>query len=240
MTPFAYFVTGTDTGVGKTWITASLAAFWYRQGYDVGVMKPIETGVKGPMWPDDAKALMQASHSADAQEFVVPYTFEPPVSPWAATLMTGKRVDWNHLIETARAVIARHQVTLIEGAGGIAVPIDADHNMIHIAQELDIPVILVARTALGTINHTVLSVEYAKTHRVKILGIIMNAVNEVPEDVSTTLNPSLIESLTGIPVWSVVPFQPVNDDAPENYLTTLWEQTGQRIAWHPLQGGKMT
>lgn len=239
MTPFAYFVTGTDTGVGKTWITASLATFWYRQGYDVGVMKPIETGVKGPSWPDDAKALVQASHSADAQEFVVPYTFEPPVSPWAATLMTGKRIDWNHLIETARAVIGRHQVTLIEGAGGIAVPIDADHSMIHIAQELEIPVILVARTGLGTINHTILSVEYAKAHGVKVLGIIMNAVNELPEDVSITLNPSLIESLTGIPVWAVVPFHSDIDDASEGHLTTLWEQTGQHIAWHPLQDSKM-
>ncbi len=222
----AYFVTGTDTGVGKTFITAGLAGHYATQGHSVGVMKPIETGHEGPGWPEDALKLHHAAQNDDEQDMVVPYIFQPPVSPWAATKMSGRVIDFSAIIQKATDIMARHQITFIEGAGGLAVPIDETLTMADIPRQLQIPLIIVSRSGLGTINHTVLTVEYAKSRGVDVAGIVMNQHSQelMKRDPSCWHNPAIIEKMTNVPIIGVVPTVSALREGPE-----LWTSVGEKI-----------
>lgn len=231
----AYFVTGTDTGVGKTFITASLVTYCVRRGNKVGVMKPIETGHGNQGWPEDARTLHHASGNADARDIIVPYVFDPPVSPWAATQMTGGVIDFPGLMEKARAIIARYQVTFIEGAGGLSVPIDENRTMADIPKALNIPVVIVSRSGLGTINHTVLTVEYAKRRGLRLAGIVMNQDSEelAQNDPSRRLNAFIIEKMTGVPIIGIIPSLHNIEEGPD-----LWSDIGQKIALCQFEGSE--
>ncbi len=209
----AFFVTGTDTAVGKTFITAGLAGYYANMGQRVGVMKPIETGHENDQnWPEDALTLHQAAQNDDPRDIVVPYIFSPPVSPWAATQITGRVIDFPLLIQKARDLMARYSLTFIEGAGGLAVPIDEKLTMADIPRRLDIPIIIVSRSGLGTINHTVLTVEYARMRGLDIRGIVMNQSREqsISRDPSHQHNRAIIEKMTGVPVIGMIPIMPTS------------------------------
>lgn len=199
------FVTGTDTEVGKTAMTATMAWHLRQQGVDVGVMKPVETGYAGAGWPPDAWQLSRAAGSGDARDAVVPFVFAPPVAPWAATKMTNQPVPWDKLAARIEAMASKHPVLLVEGAGGLAVPVDAQRTMADMARLGGCDLVVVARSRLGTINHTVLTVEYARSRGLSVAGIIINRYAGDGADPSEALNPEIIYDMTGVPIWGVVP-----------------------------------
>jgi dethiobiotin synthetase len=168
-----YFVTGTDTGVGKTVVACALVRALRVAGRDVGVMKPAETGV-GPDGPLDALALRTAARVDDALEEICPVQLALPAAPSVAAADEGTGVDLARVRKTFDALAARHETMVVEGAGGLLVPLAEGFTMADLAAELGLPVLLVARAALGTINHTLLSLEAIEARGLALAGVVVS------------------------------------------------------------------
>jgi dethiobiotin synthetase len=167
------FVTGTDTGVGKTFVTCALARGLRAAGVDVGVMKPVETGVTSA-GPEDAIALRAAAGVDDPLELICPLQYAMPAAPEAAARAEGCAVSMGVIEEAYATLRARHEITLVEGAGGLLVPFDSKTTMADLARRLGLPALLVARTSLGTINHTLLSIEVCERRGLDLLGVVFS------------------------------------------------------------------
>lgn len=175
------FVTGTDTGVGKTFVTTALARALRTAGVDVGVMKPIETGVPAE-GPEDGRALRRAAGVDDPLELVCPVRFALPASPEAAARAEQRSVPRAVIHDAYQTLARRHAFLLVEGAGGLLVPIDAETDMADLARAFGLPLLLVARTNLGTVNHTRLSLEAAERRGLEVFGVVLShATAALPE-----------------------------------------------------------
>lgn len=170
--PRSVFVTGTDTGVGKTVVACALVRQLRARGVDVGVMKPIETGV-GPEGPLDALALREAAGVSDPLEDICPQRFSLPAAPTVAAIAESCKVDTEAVLDAFERVKARHEVVAVEGAGGLLVPATQNLSMADLARELGAPLLVVARGALGTINHTLLTLEAADARKLPVLGVVL-------------------------------------------------------------------
>lgn len=196
------FVTGTDTGVGKTLITAGLAHALRAQGIDIGVMKPVETGChsrNGRLQPVDALALREAAGSRDALDLVNPYRFREPLAPMVAAERLGRGIDGERLMERFGRLADRHTIMLVEGAGGLLVPITEKLSFLDLAARLRLPVLVVIGSRLGALNHARLTVEAALTARVPVAGAILNRATAERSPARTT-NLSALRRLLPIPV----------------------------------------
>lgn len=167
------FVTGTDTGVGKTLVTAALARALRARGRDVGVLKPSETGV-GAEGPLDARALREAADAHEPLERICPQPFALPAAPAVAAAEEGRAVDRQAIHRAFEAVAHAHELVLVEGAGGLRVPLDAELDMAGLAAELALPLLVVARAKLGTINHTLLTLDVARARGLAVAGVVVS------------------------------------------------------------------
>jgi dethiobiotin synthetase len=167
------FVTGTDTGVGKTLVACGLLRALRARGRAAGAMKPIETGVS-PAGPADALALCAAAGARDALEDVCPQRFALPAAPSVAAQAEGRRVDLDAVRAAFERLAARHERLVVEGAGGLLVPVAPGVCMADLAAELGLPLLVVARAALGTINHTCLTLEAAAARRLELAGVVIS------------------------------------------------------------------
>ncbi|MCU0667862.1 MAG: dethiobiotin synthase [Myxococcota bacterium] len=167
------FITGTDTGVGKTVAGCAIAEALRRRGIDVGVMKPIETGV-GAQGPLDAIALIEAAGVNDPIELVCPQRFELPAAPNVAAAREGRSVDVPAIRAAFQALRARHAFLLVEGAGGLLVPIASDFTMADLMAEMELPILVVARGTLGTVNHTLLTLEAIERRGLPLAGVVVS------------------------------------------------------------------
>jgi dethiobiotin synthetase len=171
-------ISGTDTGVGKTTVACSLAAQFRQRGMHVGVMKPAETGCAlrdGEMTALDAIALRAAAESNDAIELICPYRYATPLAPAAAAVLEGREPPELRRIAAIYERLAEDRdVMLVEGAGGLAVPITWSENYTDLARLLNLELVLVVGNRLGCINGTVLSLEYAAQRGVRVRGYILN------------------------------------------------------------------
>jgi dethiobiotin synthetase len=178
-----WFITGTDTGVGKTVVAAAVAASLRRRGCRVRVHKPLLTGLDtaaDPVWPPDHELLARAAGCAPAQ--VVEATWGPAVSPHLAAQMSGVPAPSN--ANLAAAIAARSTpgaVTIVEGVGGLLVPLGLGQDVRGLAGELDLPLIVVARPGLGTINHTLLTLEAARSTGLAIAGVVLTPWPTAPD-----------------------------------------------------------
>lgn len=193
----AVFITATDTGVGKTFISYNLAYVLKERGVKVGYLKPIETGVQEV--PEDGSLL--ASLTGQDLEEVVPVRFRLPLSPYAGIIEEGKDFSLEELKAHYQRMLDKYQFLIVEGAGGIAVPIKKNYNYANLCYDWGLETILVARAGLGTINHTFLSWYYMRSMGVKPFVIVMNRFGG--KDVSERTNPSIVEELTGVKVVKI-------------------------------------
>ncbi len=191
------FITATDTGVGKTFISYNLAYALREEGVKVGYLKPVETGVEN--LPEDGSLL--ASVTGQPIEEVVPVRYRLPLAPYAGILEEGKDFDLGELKGHYERLLERYEFLLVEGAGGIAVPIKRDYNYADLAKDWGLRVLVVARAGLGTINHTFLTCYYLRSRGLQVVGIVMNGFEG--KDVSERTNPRIVEELTGIKVFCV-------------------------------------
>ncbi|GAB2691900.1 dethiobiotin synthase [Paenibacillus thermoaerophilus] len=168
------FVTGTDTGVGKTVITAAIAAALREAGAGVGVWKPVQSGEPLGSGRTDAERLLRGSGIDERPEAVAPYTFGAPLTPVLAASAEGVRLTTQALRAAGEPLMARYEALLIEGAGGVAVPLTEDALVADWIAELGTPALIVARSGLGTINHTLLTAEMLRQRGVPVAGVVLN------------------------------------------------------------------
>lgn len=175
-----FLISGTDTGVGKTTVACGLATGFRRRGLRVGVMKPAETGCVpscGDLIALDAVALRAAAESNAEIDLICPYRYAVPLAPAAAALVEGREPPDLDRIEAAYAQLARdNDVMLVEGAGGLAVPITWRHNYADLALAIDLELLLVVANRLGCINSTLLSLAYAAQRGLRVKGYILNDI----------------------------------------------------------------
>jgi dethiobiotin synthetase len=170
------FITGTDTAIGKTLVGCALARGLRQAGVDVGVMKPVETGVTeaGPL---DALALRDAAGVQDELELICPLQFTMPAAPQVAAMAEHRHANSGTIRSAFDTLAQRHELLLVEGAGGLLVPLDEKMTMADLAVALELPVLIVARAALGTINHTRLSIEACAARGIEVLGVVISHCN---------------------------------------------------------------
>jgi dethiobiotin synthetase len=204
----AIFTTGTDTGVGKTTISASLCAFLsLRKELDVGVMKPFESGLaktggNGPTC--DARSLKEASGTSDSLEEINPYTFEAALAPEAAAKLENIVIDIDKVNKTFKRLFKRHDVLVIEGAGGVLVPISEGFFFCDLIKAWDVSVIIVSKLGLGTINHTLLTNVFLQSMGISVLGVILNDT-EGTKDIATKTNPGILRQYLNVPILGIFP-----------------------------------
>ncbi len=180
------FVTGTDTGIGKTTVCLGIAAALHARGLAVGVCKPVETGCAsgpdGELIAADARLLRLVSGCRSDPGLVCPYALRAPLAPLAAAERERVSIDVEVLVRCYQQVAAAHDVTLIEGAGGLLVPLTPTVTYAEFIQRLRIPVLVVVGSRLGAINHALLTIRYARSVGLRVLGYVMDAVRSEADD----------------------------------------------------------
>lgn len=182
----AVFVTGTDTGVGKTAVACAIARSARRAGLRVRALKPVETGcARGPgstLVPADALALAAAAGDDAPLERLCPYRLELPAAPQIAAAAAGESLGLARIAEALAAARKDADLVLVEGAGGLLVPISPALDMAGLAAQLGLGLVIVARAALGTINHTLLTLEAARARGLRVLGVAISHTTAVHSD----------------------------------------------------------
>jgi dethiobiotin synthetase len=186
-----FFVTATDTGVGKTFVTAALAAALRARGHDIAVFKPVQSGATADDPSGDAALL-----GADCV-----YAFAAPLAPLVAARAEGRTIELEPILARAGELAREHELLLVEGAGGLLVPLADDLDVADLAVALGLPLVVVARAGLGTVNHTLLTIEAARARGLEIAGIVLNGKS----DESTADNAALIEAGSGVRVLAQIP-----------------------------------
>lgn len=181
------FISGTDTGVGKTLISSGLVRLARKRGINCVGIKPVETGCpikNGMLDPIDGRILWEASDRSFSLDECAPYRFAMAAAPFRAAAMEDSNLSVSDIVEHVLAVSEDADMTIVEGAGGLMAPVEDHKMMIDVIQQLRFPTVLVARMALGTINHTVLSVEALQKRDIPIKGIVLSVSQEIsgPEE----------------------------------------------------------
>lgn len=200
------FVTGTDTGVGKTIVSATLARLLRMNGINVGVMKPVTSGCReeeGSLVSDDALLLCRAAGISYSDD-IAPYCFREALAPAEAARSEGVRIDFNHIKAMYERLATSHDYIIVEGAGGLMVPLSGGLLVSDLALLLDLPLLVVARPGLGTINHTLLTSFAAQQMGLRVAGVIINGMPDNP-GLAEKSAPHQIGSLCGAPVLGIWP-----------------------------------
>jgi dethiobiotin synthetase len=219
------FVTGTDTSIGKTVLSALLLAELRRRDINAAPMKPIQTGCleldTGHSTPDQASSikhqvpdldysLSMASMEVDPETYqtMSPYQFEPACSPHLAAEMAGTEIDMAEMVIAARALMSDYDFVVAEGAGGIVVPLNRRETMLDLMQALKFPVLLAARPGLGTINHSLLSIRTLRAEGLDIAGVVFVASTDKEFTFIEEDNVNTIEQFGKVPVLGTIPYCP--------------------------------
>ncbi|MEP6571400.1 MAG: dethiobiotin synthase [Gemmatimonadota bacterium] len=195
-------IVGTDTGVGKTWVTCAVARALIAAGQQVIAIKPVETGDPISGNPDDEDGTLLAVATGQAEPRRALIRLKSPVAPAIAADLEGITIDTDELVTRIRAFSANRSITLVETAGGVLAPLTWHDNALDLAHKLNARALLVAVDRLGTINHTLLTLHRLKADRVPVVGVVLTAP-EVPDE-STRSNAAAIARLSGMDlVWPV-------------------------------------
>ena len=205
------FVTGTDTGVGKTVVAAGIAGAMRRDGIDVGIMKPIATGIpqKNGFKSSDAELLAKIAGSTDPESEINPVFLPLEASPLAASRALNIDIKLDEIFSAFKRLTGKHEFVIVEGIGGVMVPIKQNYFVIDMVKEMNIPILIVSRAALGTLNHTLLTVRACREYELNVAGIVVNGVRD-NNIVEKTVD-EMIRELTGIFVIGSIPFVDVFD-----------------------------
>lgn len=202
--PGGIFITGTDTDVGKTVVTASLACCIKNSGNEVTAVKPFQTGTEDDGLLDIEFVYKALGKSFDLDE-VCPVRLEKPLAPYSAAVLENVELDIPGVVNSLKEKFMKSAgTTLFEGAGGLMVPISADYNMCDFAKDMDLPLLIVSRPGLGTINHTLLTIEHAKKKGLQILGIVISNYPSRP-GLAESLNIGAISELTDVEIIGIIP-----------------------------------
>ena len=209
---YGVFITGTDTGVGKTLVSAALALHLTNRGLTVGVMKPIETGVSPAREAQsDAARLRSIIASEEPLGAICPYSFELPVAPLAAAQSEGQTINPDTIKKVYRLLSGRYDCMVVEGIGGVHVPITTSSDVMDLIKQLRLSVILVGRSGLGGINHALLTIEALRRKHIHIIALVLNRTHSVRSALSRLQERTTLEILrkqAGVPVLGPLPHEP--------------------------------
>ena len=203
------FIAGTDTDVGKTYITSGLAITLRKIGIDIGVMKPFAAGIaqKKGYKSEDVEILCKSAHIHDPENLVNPQFFPISASPYTAWKKLKIKPKIPMILSSFKKLSNIHEMMLVEGMGGILTPILKDYYVTNLIKDMKIPTIIVTRSKVGTVNHTLMTVKMCEKYKIPIKGIIINnfdddgyPINQLKKD---------LEDLTGVKVLGSIPF--IND-----------------------------
>ncbi len=221
------FITGTDTSVGKTVVSCAIASALHRRDISVAVYKPVETGcrnVDGALVGEDCKRLLEASRSSQAPTTVSSYLFEMPAAPIVAARAANIEIDPEKLIDDFEELTEHHDFVLVEGAGGLLVPIAEEFTFAELADECDVPVVCVAASRMGCINHTLLTLRALDDEGIDVCGYILNRASADGDDPTVDTNREAIAAFADDTDLGEFPY--VEPDSLDNYdwLGELAEQ----------------
>lgn len=204
------FITGTDTGVGKTLVGGAIARALSQSGRKIGVLKPFETGCTGDeknLVAADALFLKQMADCLEDINTICPYRMRHPLAPAVAASLESIQVDLDHIQAIFSEMQQRYDIVLVEGAGGLMVPLAENILTADLVKTLQLPLIIVSRLSLGTINHTLLTVRQAQAEGLNVAGIVLNQMT--PEmGLAEQTNPHVIQTYTGVSLLGRIPFVP--------------------------------
>lgn len=229
------FVTGADTDVGKTWVTGALAAAINRRlgggerKQNLRLWKPVQSGVRMGEAHADSYRLVQGSGLPQQESDTVTITLGEPLAPWMAAERAGKPIEWDALAREGRQRLQADSPLLVEGAGGLIVPLTEQRLVADLAAALELPLLIVARPKLGTVNHTLLTVEYARQRGLQVAGIIMNGYED-EHDPMLKENRRMIETFGQVRVWGMLPWkgESPQTDAAWSAWRDQWVETVER------------
>jgi dethiobiotin synthetase len=187
------FITATDTGAGKTYIACSIARALKSNNISVGVMKPIASGSKS-----DAKKLLKAAAIIEPLENVNPVFLKYPLAPLVSARLERKDINLKHVWQNFKYFRKKYDFTIVEGIGGVLVPIKNNYSVLEMIKDFNLPVIVAAKPKLGTINHTLLTIEKLRENSIKVLGIIISG--RIGERLAEKTNAKILRELAGLPV----------------------------------------
>lgn len=201
-----FFITGTDTGVGKTYVTALLTKALRGAGFDTVALKPICCGPR-----DDVEMLLEAANHEISAEEANPCWLEAEAAPLVAARKEGRNVDVAALTEWFKGHRARRKSLLVEGAGGWLVPLTAKETVADLAVAFGLPVLVVVANRLGCLNHTLLTLESIRARGLTCGGLVLNTLT-LEQSVATATNRKILEELSGVPIlFEIGPNQPLID-----------------------------
>lgn len=201
------FVTGTDTGVGKTFVTCALAQFLVASGRRVAAIKPAESGCRpGPdgLWAEDAEAIATAAGGWQARDARCLYRYQAPLAPGVAAELEGRPLNMEEAAAFVRRVASPADVALVEGAGGWLVPLGGGRTIADLSALLELPVLVVARGTLGTINHSLLTVQAVRSRGLAVAGVVLS-VTPGEDRAAAEANRREIERHGSVAVWTLGP-----------------------------------
>ncbi|MFO7897955.1 MAG: dethiobiotin synthase [Planctomycetota bacterium] len=203
------FVTGTDTEVGKTLVASALAWLLRDRGRDVGVMKPFATGCEpagGDLVAADGACLARAAGADDRHDRVCPVRLRHPLAPTVAARLENRSLSLEPVWAALGELCERHECLIVEGIGGLLVPVTPGSLLADVAVGLGAPVLIVARAGLGTINHSLLTVDCARARGLEVAAVVLNRTVGRPGGLAEETNPAEIAARSGVPVLGPLPY----------------------------------
>ncbi len=224
------FVTGTDTGVGKTLIAGAIARILTDKGLAVGVFKPVATGCKRS-WDglvgSDSWFLCWCANSNLSLSTITPIGYRTPAAPVVSAARESSVIDFNKITAAYRDVCRDSDIVIVEGIGGARVPLTEEFDLLDLAVEFDLPVVIVARPTLGTINHTLMTIDCVRAAKLKIAGVVVNGYNATESTAAEDTAPEVIAKCSSVDILAVVPFdETVNIEKPNLGEVIIGSLTG--------------
>jgi len=210
-----FFITGTDTGVGKTIIAGALIKVLCHLGVKTGAMKPVETGCvhEGKILiPSDGMFLKQMAQMQEHVTQVSPCCFESPLAPLAASEIEKKSVSIIAIKKAFYSLYTNYDAVIVEGIGGLMVPLETNYFLVDLAKEIGLPLIVVAKPGLGSINHIMLTVNYALKEGLRVAGVIINYSLPPENSLAEETNPPLLKQICPVPLIGIFPYLKNRDE----------------------------
>jgi dethiobiotin synthetase len=207
------FITATDTGVGKTMIAGAIARLLTDEGLRVGAYKPIATGCgRGPygLVSADAEFLSMCTNNVEPVTVITPITYQTPAAPIVCQTKEDRAVDFEAIVSIYRSLCERTDMVLVEGIGGVRVPLSDGVDLLDLMRQFALPVVVVARPNLGTINHTLLTVDAIRAAGLYVAGIVINGYNYATAGAAEETAAAILHQWTKAPILAVVPHDPLS------------------------------
>lgn len=231
------FITGTDTGVGKTLIAGAIAKISADKGIKVGVFKPIATGCsrcREGLVSCDTEFLADCADSELSLATINPVSYRTPAAPIVSAACDGPAIDFDGIAVAYKHICESCDIVIVEGIGGVRVPLTAEFDLLDLAVEFALPVVIVSRPSLGTINHTLMTIDCVRAAELKIAGVVINGYDATQATVAENTAGDVITQCTGVNILSVVPFDETADiealNLPEVIIESLTDCDWTKLA----------